>query len=99
APRYRRHRMGGGRQAVPAERAERRRGPHAGDAGVRDVLIQNPNPVIVKIVTPPTDESGLSQLAGVLIGSLGLTGAIVLIALLLGALMAGIMFLWRRRSA
>ena len=62
-------------------------------------MIQNPNPVIVKIVTPPKDESGLSQLAGVLIGSLGLTGAIVLIALLLGALMAGIMFLWRRRSA
>jgi len=62
-------------------------------------LIQNPDPVIVKIVSPPKDESGLSQLAGVLIGSLGLTGAIVLIALLLGALMAGIMFLWRRRSA
>ena len=62
-------------------------------------MIQNPDPVIVKIVTPPKDESGLSQLAGVLIGSLGLTGAIVLIALLLGALMAGIMFLWRRRSA
>ena len=62
-------------------------------------MIQNPNPVIVKIVTPPKDESGLSQLAGVLIGSLGLTGAIVLIALLLGTLMAGIMFLWRRRSA
>ncbi|HMF99408.1 MAG TPA: hypothetical protein VKE96_34145 [Vicinamibacterales bacterium] len=62
-------------------------------------MIQNPDPVIVKIVSPPKDESGLSQLAGVLIGSLGLTGAIVLIALLLGALMAGIMFLWRRRSA
>jgi len=62
-------------------------------------LIQNPNPVIVKIVTPPKDESGLSQLADVLIGSLGLTGAIVLGALLLGALMATVMFLWRRRSA
>ncbi|HJZ73282.1 MAG TPA: hypothetical protein VKE51_16175 [Vicinamibacterales bacterium] len=62
-------------------------------------MIQNPNPVIVKIVTPPKDESGLSQLADVLIGSLGLTGVIVLGALLLGALMAGIMLLWRRRSA
>ena len=82
-----------------SEGAERRRGPDAGGACVREVLIQNPDPVIVKIVSPPKDESGLSQLAGVLIGSLGLTGAIVLIALLLGALMAGIMFLWRRRSA
>jgi hypothetical protein len=62
-------------------------------------LIQNANPVIVKIISPPKDESGLSQLADVLIGSLGLTGAIVLSALLLGALMAGVMLLWRRRSA
>jgi hypothetical protein len=62
-------------------------------------LIQNPNPVIVKIISPPKDETGLSQLAGVLIGSLGLTGAIVLCALLLGAVMAGVMFFWRRWSA
>jgi hypothetical protein len=62
-------------------------------------LIQNPNPVIVKIISPPKDESGLSQLADVLIGSLGLTGAIVLSALLFGVLMAGVMFLWRRRQA
>jgi hypothetical protein len=61
-------------------------------------LIQNANPIIVKIITPPKDESGLSQLADVLIGSLGLTGAIVLSALLLGVVMAGLMFLWRRRS-
>lgn len=62
-------------------------------------MIQAQNPVIVKIISPPTDESGLSQLADVLIGSLGLTGAIVLGAMLLGAVMAGLMFLWRRRSA
>jgi len=62
-------------------------------------LIQNANPVIVKIISPPKDDSGLSQLAGVLIGSLGLTGAIVLGALLLGTVMAGLMLLWRRRSA
>ena len=61
-------------------------------------MIQNTNPVIVKIITPPKDDSGLSQLAGVLIGSLGLTGAIVLAALLLGALMAGIMFWMRSRD-
>ena len=61
-------------------------------------MIQN-NPVIVKIISPPKDETGLAQLADVLIGSLGLTGAIVLSAVLLGALMAGVMLLWRRRSA
>jgi hypothetical protein len=59
-------------------------------------LIQAQNPVIVKIISPPKDESGLSQLADVLIGSLGLTGAIVLGAMLLGAVMAALMFLWRR---
>ena len=62
-------------------------------------MIQVQNPVIVKIISPPKDESGLSQLADVLIGSLGLTGAIVLGAMLLGAVMAALMFLWRRRSA
>jgi hypothetical protein len=60
-------------------------------------LIQT-NPVIVKIISPPKDESGLSQLADVLIGSLGLTGVIVLGALLLGALLAGVMFWWNRRT-
>jgi hypothetical protein len=62
-------------------------------------LIQVQNPVIVRIISPPKDETGLSQLADVLIGSVGLTGAIVLGAMLLGAVMAGLMFLWRRRSA
>jgi hypothetical protein len=62
-------------------------------------LIQVQNPVIVKIISPPKDESGLSQLADVLIGSIGLTGAIVLGAMLLGGVMAALMFLWRRRSA
>jgi hypothetical protein len=62
-------------------------------------LIQSANPIIVKIITPPKDESGLSQLADVLIGSLGLTGAIVVVALLLGTLMAGVMLLWRRWQA
>jgi hypothetical protein len=62
-------------------------------------LIQVQNPLIVRIISPPKDESGLSQLADVLIGSLGLTGAIILGAMLLGGVMAGLMLLWRRRSA
>jgi hypothetical protein len=61
-------------------------------------LIQQ-NPVIVRIIEPPKDTSGLSTLRDVLIGSLGLTGAIVLAALVLGAAMAALMFWLRRRSA
>ena len=62
-------------------------------------MIQNTSPVIVKIISPPKDETGLLQLRDVLIGSLGLTGALVLGALLLGAVMACVMFWWRRRAA
>jgi hypothetical protein len=64
------------------------------------VIHQPPSsPVIVKIISPPEDTSGLSALAGVLIGSLGLTGAIVVVALLLGAVLAVVMYWFRHRSA
>ena len=53
------------------------------------------NPIIVKLVEPPHDPTGL---ADVLIGSLGLTGAIVLAALLMGALFAGVLFWMRSRN-
>ena len=53
-------------------------------------------PIIVKIVELPSDPTGL---ADVLIGALGLTGAIVVIAVLLGVLMAGVLFWIRSRSA
>jgi hypothetical protein len=61
-------------------------------------LIQQ-NPVIVNIAPPPKETSELVQLRDVLIGSVGLTGAIVLAAFLLGAAIAGVMFWVRRRSA
>jgi len=61
-------------------------------------LIQQ-NPVIVRIIETPKDTTGLSQLRDVLVGSIGLTGAIVLAAFLLGAALAGVMFLVRRRQA
>ena len=57
------------------------------------------NPVIVKIVETPKDTTGLTQLRDVLIGSLGLTGAIVLAALVLGAGAAVVMFWARHRNA
>ena len=55
-------------------------------------------PFIVRIIEPPKDTTGLSQLRDVLIGSLGLTGAMVLAALVLGAVMAVVMFWFRHRS-
>jgi hypothetical protein len=58
-------------------------------------LIQDKPPVIVKLIDPPPEISGL---AGVLIGSLGLTGFIVLLAIVTGAIFAGILFWYRSRS-
>jgi len=56
-------------------------------------------PLIVKIISPEKDTTGLTQLRDVLVGSIGLTGAIVLMAIVLGAALAGVMFWVRRRSA
>jgi hypothetical protein len=54
-------------------------------------------PIIVRIPQDPP-KSELSGLADVLLGSLGLTGVIVLAAVLLGAVMAGVMFWVRSRQ-
>ena len=53
-------------------------------------------PFIVKIVEAPSDPTGL---ADVLIGALGLTGVIVVIAVLLGFVMGAMLFWIRSRSA
>jgi len=58
-------------------------------------VIQQSNPVIVKIVEPPHDPTGISD---VLIGAIGLTGFIVLLALLIGLMFGGILYWFRRRS-
>ena len=58
-------------------------------------MIQQSNPVIVKIVEPPHDPTGISD---VLIGAIGLTGFIVLLALLIGLMFGGILYWFRRRS-
>jgi hypothetical protein len=57
-------------------------------------LIQD-SPIIVKIVTPPADPTG--GLAKVLLAALSLTGVLILIAVALGLLMAGILLLARSR--
>ena len=53
------------------------------------------SPIIVKIIETPNSE--LSSLAGVLIGSLGLTGFLVLMALAVGAVVGGVMFFVRSK--
>ena len=52
------------------------------------------SPVIIKLIDPP--EQGMDE---VLVGALGLTGVIVVAALVLGLALAGIMFWRRSRSA
>ena len=59
--------------------------------------VQPNKPIIVRIPQDPP-KSELSGLADVLLGSLGLTGVIVLAAVLLGAVMAGVMFWMRSRD-
>jgi hypothetical protein len=58
---------------------------------------QPSSPIIVKII-PPEEKSELSGLADVLLGSLGLTGAIVVAAVLMGVVVAAVMFWVRSRS-
>ena len=56
-------------------------------------MVQPADPIIVKIVEPkPTGR------AEVLFGALGLTGAIMLLALLVGLGFAGLLFWLRSRS-
>jgi hypothetical protein len=58
-------------------------------------LIDQQKGIIVKLLETPHDPTGL---ADVLIGSLGLTGAIVLLAVVSGAIFAGLLFWMRSRN-
>jgi len=53
-----------------------------------------PPPIIVKLIEPNDDPIGL---ANVVIGALGLSGALAVCAILLGVLLAGVLFLVRSR--
>jgi hypothetical protein len=53
-------------------------------------------PVVIDIRQPP--ESELSQLSDVLIGTLGIAGVLMLVAVLFGAAIAGVMFWLRSRA-
>ncbi len=60
-------------------------------------LQQQPDAPVVIDITPPSkgDPTGLSD---VLVGALGLSGVLILCAVLLAAVFAGILFLWRSRT-
>ena len=60
---------------------------------------QPQQPFFVKIIEPNRDTTGLGALRDVMIGSIGLTGVIVLLAIVSGAVVAGILFWVRSRSA
>jgi hypothetical protein len=63
------------------------------DALFRLASTQSP-PIIVKLVEPKTDPTGLSD---IIISALGLAGAVGLIAVVLGAIIAGVLFFVRSR--
>ena len=83
---------------IYAEGTERRGGANAGRARVQRRLlaeVKPQDPIIVKIVEP----SELSGLADVLLGAIGLTGVLALLAVAAGVVVAGVLFWWRSRSA
>jgi hypothetical protein len=62
------------------------------------LLLHQPNPIIVQVVQQPVESTGL---ADVLIGAIGLTGALVLLAVLLGGAFGGLLIgikMLRRRA-
>jgi hypothetical protein len=58
---------------------------------------QTPAPFIVKLVEPEKS-STWQRLAGILLGSLGVTGVIVLAAVVAGTIFAAVLFWLRSRS-
>jgi hypothetical protein len=54
------------------------------------------DPIIVRIIEPPSD---ISALGDVLLGALGITGVIVLAAVVFGVVLAGVMFMIRHRAS
>ena len=53
------------------------------------------SPVIVKIIEPPGDPTGI---ADVLLGALGLTGVLVIVGVLAALAFAGLLFWFRSRA-
>jgi hypothetical protein len=64
--------------------------------GLLFVALQSPDSPVMIDIKPPAngDPTGLSE---VLIGALGLSGVLIVLAVILAALFAGGLFLWRSR--
>jgi hypothetical protein len=56
--------------------------------------VQNPEPYIVRVVREPVQETTIGD---VILGALGLTGVLLLIALALGAVLAFVLVRWHHR--
>ena len=69
--------------------------PHLAIAGL--LLQEKPDGAIIVKLIPPKSE--LATLSDVLLGSLGLSGALALAGVLLGLAVGGVMFWVRHRSA
>ena len=54
-----------------------------------------PSSIMVKILEPKSD---LESLSDILLGSLGLAGMFIIGAVVMAAVFAGVLFLWRSRS-
>ena len=62
-----------------------------------EVMMLQPTPIIVQVVQQPVESTSLSD---VLVGAIGLTGALILLAILLGGAFGGLLIgvkLLRRR--
>ena len=57
--------------------------------------MQNPEPYIVRVVREPAAQE--TTVGDVILGALGLTGVLLLIALALGALLAFVLVRWHHR--
>jgi hypothetical protein len=55
-------------------------------------------PIIVKIIKPPEDRTGLTQLAHVIYDVIGLVGVIVVLVCVVGLIAGSFMFWIRRRK-
>jgi len=62
-------------------------------------VFQTPKPpVIVKLIEPPSDPTGIG-IAHVILQAMGFTAVVTLLAISLGVVLAAIMFWLRRRQA
>ena len=61
-------------------------------------MLQTPKPIIVKLIDPPTDPTGIG-IAHVIMQAMGFTAAVTLLAVVMGVLLAGVMYWVRSRSA